>query len=66
MYFFFRSSIKLVIQQNSKKPDKIQSTKLQYKRKYTSKEGRDQATATKKGARYKASLLLSPPPGVLH
>ena len=32
---------------------------------YTSKEGRDQAAATKKGARCKASLLLSPPPGVL-
>ena len=33
---------------------------------YTSKEGGDQATASKKGARYKASLLLSPPPGLLH
>ena len=32
---------------------------------YTSKEGRDQAAATKKGARCNASLLLSPPPGVL-
>ena len=31
---------------------------------YTSKEGGDQA-ATKKGARCNASLLLSPPPGVL-
>ena len=29
------------------------------------KEGEDQATATKKGARCNASLLLSPPPGVL-
>jgi hypothetical protein len=32
---------------------------------YTSKEGRDQATATKKGASCKASLFLSPSPGVL-
>ena len=32
---------------------------------YTSKVGRDQAATTKKGARCKASLLLSPPPGVL-
>ena len=32
---------------------------------YTSKEGGDQATATKKGARCNASLLLNPPPGVL-
>jgi hypothetical protein len=32
---------------------------------YTSKEGGDQAAATKKGARCKASLLLSPSPGVL-
>ena len=32
---------------------------------YTSKEGRDQAAATKE-IRCKASLLLSPPPGVLH
>ena len=32
---------------------------------YTSKEGGDQAAATKKGARCNASLLLNPPPGVL-
>jgi hypothetical protein len=32
---------------------------------YTSKEGWDQATATKTGARYNASLLFSLPPRVL-
>jgi hypothetical protein len=45
------------------------STKLQWhkaKGMYTSKDGGDQATLiTKKGARCNASLLLSPPPGVL-
>jgi hypothetical protein len=34
---------------------------------YTSKDGRDQALlfTSKKGAKYNASLLLNPPPGVL-
>jgi hypothetical protein len=62
--YFVRSSIKLFIQKNSKKPDDPPSYNT--KGMYTSKEGGDQATASKKGARYKASLLLSPPPGLLH
>ena len=47
-------------QRNNKKPGKIQSTKLQWhntKGMYTSKEGGDQAAATKEGSQVQTSLL---------